>query len=191
MSIILYTGRPRQGKTYLLVRDVIKHDLNKGKKVWSNILLDWHGHKNYPASNLQYYTNLKDLYHLKSGVILMDEAHIYMRSRKWESLPEEMERKLAQHGKHRLDIKATVQHPNRLDVIMREIVDYWYVCKKNKFAFVRYEFDIDHDKNKKEILSTRVYPRRKKWYKMYDSYADVVVGEIQQKGEFTIYKDSK
>lgn len=204
MSIILHTGRPRQGKTYGLVRDVIKNDLNKGRKVWSNILLNWKGHTGryfnwrkfrfekyeIPADNLQYWTKLSDLYEVREGVILMDEAHAYMSSRKWKDLPEQMVRKLAQHGKQRLDIKATVQHINRIDVIVRELVDFWYVYYKGLFFFHRYEFDIDQDKVKKYPLSFRIVPKRKKWYLSYNSYAEIVPGKALEQVPFEIYDDS-
>jgi len=194
----MYTGRPRQGKTYLAVRDVFKQ-LKKGRKVWSNILLNWNGYEgkrwnwkkfrfekfSYPADNVQYWTKLTDLYEIEKGVIFMDEAHIYMRSRKWEALPEEMERKLAQHGKDRLDIIATVQATARIDTVMRELIDYWYVCKKSFGIFHRYEFDHDQDKNKKRHLSHRFYLKRKKGYLRYDSYSKVEVGKTAT-GKFEI-----
>jgi len=186
----MYTGRPRQGKTYLAVRAVFK-EIYKGRKVWSNILLNFDGYEGYiwntkfpfrhfvkiPADNVQYWTKLDDLYNVHKGVILMDEAHVYMRSRKWEALPEEMERKLAQHGKDRLDIIATVQATQRIDTIVRELIDYWYGCKKAFGIFHRYEFDHDQDKAKKFYLSHRFYFKRKKGYLRYDSYSKVIPGE--------------
>jgi len=198
MSITMYTGRPRQGKTYLAVRHVRK-EIFKGRKVWSNILLNWEGYKGYiwnlkfpfrhyveiPKDNVQYYNKLEDLYDVEKGVILMDEAHVYMRSRKWEALPEEMERKLAQHGKDRLDIIATVQATQRIDTIVRELIDYWYVCKKTLFIFHRYEFDHDQDKTKKHHLSHRFYRKNKKLFTFYDSYAKVIPGQ-KQKATFEI-----
>jgi len=198
MSITMYTGRPRQGKTYLAVRQVFK-ELKKGRPVWSNILLNWQGYKGYvwtmswpfrkyieiSKNNVQYWTKLEDLYHVEKGVIFMDEAHVYMRSRKWESLPEDMERKLAQHGKDRLDIIATVQATQRIDVIVRELIDYWYVCKKSIGFFHRYEFDHDQDKQKKMHLSHRFYWKNKKGFLRYDSYAKVRPGE-KAEGTFQI-----
>lgn len=197
MAIYLFTGRPRQGKTYQAVRMIFKDYLCKGIPVKSNILLNWDymeektlwkkflmkiglkkTWKEYPKENLTYWKKLDDLYDFKNGAVLMDEAHVYMRARKWESLPEDMERKLAQHGKHRLDLIATTQHQDRIDKIMREIVDYWYVCVKGIFFFMRYEFDIDGDKQKKYILSKRYITKKKKYYLSYDSYAEVKVGEI-------------
>jgi len=202
MSITMYTGRPRQGKTYLAVRHVFK-ELYKGRKVWSNIKLNWQGYKGYiwnlkypfrhyvdiPKDNVQYWNKLDDLYHVEKGVILMDEAHVYMRSRKWEALPEEMERKLAQHGKDRLDIIATVQATQRIDTIVRELIDYWYVCRKTVMLFKRYEFDHDQDKTKKHYLTLRLYPKTKKGYLKYDSYSKVIPGK-QSQGEFKVHEDS-
>lgn len=197
MSITLFTGRPRQGKTYLAVKEIFSR-LREGEIVYSNILLNWNGDyenktlwrrflkligikKNwyyYPAENVKYWKRLDDLYHVERCTILMDEAHVYMRSRKWESLPEEMEKKLSQHGKNRIDIIATTQHQDRIDKIMREIVDYWYVCVKTWVFFERWEFDIDGDKMKKNPLSRKRYWKSKKGFLLYDSYSPVDVGQV-------------
>jgi len=168
MSIRMYTGRPGTGKTYLLTRDVLK-ELKKGTKVYSNYKIqgDW--------PTLKYWKRLDDLYKLEDGIIVMDEAHVYMRSRKWESLPEEMERKLAQHRKDGLHIWGTVQAVERIDKIFRELIDYWYVCESTWFFFIRWEFDIDQDKMKKYPLSKRYYLKRKKIYDSYDTLEKISV----------------
>lgn len=173
MSIALYTGRPGTGKTYFAVNDVIKK-LDKGFKVYSNIKLKWDNPKGYPDYNLKYWKKLSDLYDLQEGIIFIDEAHVYMNSRRWKGLGEDMERKLAQHRKDGLHIIGTVQNVNRVDVIFRELIDFWYVCEKFFSFIIATEFDIDDDKQKK-------YPLRKKFIRLtksrcfrYDTLAKVV-----------------
>lgn len=190
MSIVLYTGRPGTGKTYNLTRDLIKA-LDSGEVVYANYKIFWEGYEgrkfnwrklrfervSYPASNLRSWNKLSDLFHVEDGIIAMDEAHIYMRSRNWEKLPEEMERKLSQHRKDGLHIWGTVQAIQRIDVIFRELVDFWYVFTDHPFWFTRYEFDIDQDKMKKFPLSKRWIWKRKKIYEMYDTLQKVEVGK--------------
>jgi len=182
MSIALYTGRPGTGKTYNLTRDVIKA-LNSGELIYCNYKINWEGYEGkkwnwkklkfeivkYPKSNLKYWSKLHELFSVTNGIIVMDEAHIYMRSRNWEKLPEEMERKLAQHRKDGLHIWGTVQAVERIDKIFRELVDYWYVFENNIFWFTRWEFDIDQDKMKRFPLSKRFILKDKKIYAMYDT----------------------
>jgi len=192
MSITMHTGRPGTGKTYNLVREAIKL-LNGGEKVWSNFFIKWEGYKEkrtiikkilyflrikkqwneYPKSNLQFWTTLPDLYKIQQGTILMDEAHVYFNSRRWKDLPEEMERKLAQHRKEGLHIIGTVQAIGRLDVVFRELIDFWFVYQNNLWAFTRWEFDLDQDKQKKYPLSKRWYLKNKKIYSLYDTLAKI------------------
>lgn len=102
-------------------------------------------------------------------IIAMDEAHVYFNSRKWKDLDEDLLRLLAQHRKSGLHIEGTVQHVNRLDVVMRELIDFWYTYDNRMGHFVRWEFDIDQDKQKKYPLSKRWILKRKKVYESYDT----------------------
>jgi len=112
MSISLHTGNPRTGKTYGMNIVIIKC-LNQGIHVWANYKINWYGYEQkkwnwkklrfekiyHPASNLHYWKTLEDLYDVEKGVIAMDEAHVYINSRRWANMPEDFERKIAQHGK--------------------------------------------------------------------------------------------
>lgn len=198
MSITAHSGRPGTGKSYNLARKGIKY-LNAGFPVHSNFKLNWNGRiekrtwykklwkrvlnkfgydfewKDLPASNLKYWNKLEDLYNIENGIILMDEMHVYMNARRWKDLPENMERKLAQHRKDGLHIEGTVQSVNRLDTIVRELIDYWYIYENNFFWFTRWEFNIDDDKQKKFPLSRRMILKRKKWYEAYDTLEKVEI----------------
>jgi len=190
MSIVLHTGRPGTGKTYNLTKDVLKA-LDNGEVVYANYNIDWEGFKGkkwswkrfrkidveYPKSNLRYWNKLTDLFEVENGIIAMDEAHIYMRSRNWDKLPEEMERKLAQHRKDGLHIWGTVQAVQRIDTIFRELVDFWYVYTNHLFWYTRWEFDIDQDKNKRYPLSKKWIFKSSKIWDRYDTFEKIVVGK--------------
>ena len=193
--ITVFTGRPRSGKTNSAVRFLIMECLNRGLKVYSNMPIRWAGfdtrstwrryipfykHVQYPASNLSYWYRLEDLYDLEGGVIFMDEIGVFLPSRKWEGLPERMQWKLLQHGKDRLDLIGTVQHINRMDIIIRELVDFWfnvgrYPIPKNPvraprpWFFYYREYDIDEDKLRKFPLRTRFYFASKSQFASYDT----------------------
>jgi len=132
---------------------------DRNKKKWKSV----------PRSNLGYWRRLEDLYSFQEGIIVMDEAHVYMNARRWKDMPESMEKKLAQHRKDGLHIWGTVQSVNRLDTIVRELIDYWYVYQNNWFSFTRWEFSIDDDKQKKFPLSKRWFLKRKWIYASYDT----------------------
>lgn len=173
----MHTGRPGTGKTYGLTRNVIKY-LKRGYIVLCN-------YKIFSENkNLYYWKKIEDLKKMVMPdsevmkianekqvpvIIAMDEAHVYFNSRKWKELPEDMMRLLAQHRKKGLHIEGTVQHVNRIDVVMRELIDYWYTYENRPFFFVRWEFDLDQDKQKKYALSMRYILKRKKIYYAYDT----------------------
>lgn len=158
----MHTGRPGTGKTYCLTRNVLKY-LKQGYQVYSNYYIE------SDSPNLHFWKRPEDLFKISDGIIAMDEAHVYFNSRKWKDLPEEFLRLLAQHRKKGLHIEGTVQHVNRLDVVMRELIDYWYTYASIPFFFARYEFDLDQDKQKKYILSKRFIWKNKKIYQRYDT----------------------
>lgn len=177
MSITMHTGRPGTGKTYCLTRNLIKY-LKKGDIVLANYKLF------IDSEHLHYWKHIEDLKKLirfdgeimkqadaenRAVIIAMDEAHVYFNSRKWKDLPEDMLRLLAQHRKKGLHIEGTVQHVNRLDVVMRELIDFWYTYTNGYFFFIRWEFDLDQDKQKKFPLSKRWIWKSKKIYGAYDT----------------------
>jgi len=196
MSIRIWTGRPGTGKTYTLVAVLLK-ELNRGRIVYSNFFIDWHGNtmKKWrfiftkvkifrwsvmlplprqimtfnPPSNLRSWTKLSDLLMAQNAIIAIDEAHFYLNSRKWKELPMDFMRKIAEHRKDGLHIYGTVQNVNRLDVVARELIDYWYVCRKIPFFVLATEFDIDEDEQKKHPIYTSFRLFRKKIYSRYDT----------------------
>jgi zona occludens toxin (predicted ATPase) len=182
MSITIWTGRPGTGKTLSMVRAVEKL-LNKGEIIYSNFRINWSGYdeasswwrrflhkiklkkelKKFPASNLRGWTHLHELKDIKEAYIVIDEAHFYMNSRKWKELPMEFMRKVAQHRKDGLHIYGTVQNIKRIDVVVRELVDFWYECSIFLGFVFNVEYDIDEDQLKKKPLSQKFFRLNKKW----------------------------
>jgi zona occludens toxin (predicted ATPase) len=179
MAINIITGRPGSGKTYILTAKALEW-LKRGYNIWSNYKI------NINAPNLHFYSKVRELVSIKDGIILMDEGQIYFNARNWEALDEKLQYKLQQHRKHGLDIWATVQNIKRLDVIMRELVNRYYECKKiigtGESAkkpwgiFVMREFDIkDAEKpdEKRERYSREFFLLKKEIYDSYDTLAEV------------------
>lgn len=139
--ITLIFGKPGKGKTYILTEKADK-ELKLGREVWSNYYLEWKG------DNLHYYNDLKEIKNVENALILMDEAQIYLNSRYWESLELDFQIKLQQHRKDGLDIWACAQHPKRLDIVARELVqDLFKACSIMLFGFGAFwliEYDSDY-----------------------------------------------
>lgn len=162
MAIYIFTGRPRHGKTYALVKRGIKL-LHKGERVYSNVKFNLEHFKKLPpyiegffsndedrndeSKRLLYWSSMHEWEHMEKGVIICDEAQKYFNSRRWESLSADTESKLQQHGKDGLDIYATVQHYRRIDVTVRELVEVW----------TDVETIVGNPNNKKPFLGLKVF----------------------------------
>jgi len=98
--------------------------------------------------NQNYWRELKDLRKFKRGIIGIDEGQIFFKSRNWENLPLEIQYKLQLHRHDGLDIWLTTQNINRIDVIVRELVQEYVKMEKvlSLFGFTLFrkvEFDTD------------------------------------------------
>lgn len=180
----VYTGLPGSGKTLLLAQRGIEA-LKDNRKVYSNFLLKFHGDdaRNH-FENLEYWTEPLELVKVRNGLILIDEIQVYLNSRNWENLPFEFQRKLQLHRHHGLDLLGTVQNVSRVDVVFRELINHWYICKKvigsgeqakRIWGLIRVASYFPEEISKKEPKEFdarwRLLTRKK--CEQYDSYADL------------------
>lgn len=149
MAIYVVTGKPRNGKTFFIARQIpewlrlAKEASEQGEKfrVYSNLAINF-SHLGYdesivgdiyskvdrenPQKLLFYWRNIDTWNFMEKGVIIVDEATRYFNARKWALLSEDTEVKIQQHGHEDLDIWATTQHFSRIDVTMRVLVETFF-----------------------------------------------------------------
>jgi len=170
--ITLVTGLPGAGKTYFAVREMVQA-LKEGRDVYTNIPCKIEG--------VKYWKKLKNLLYLKKGLIVMDEAQVYLNSRKWDTLPEWVQYKLQQHRKQGLDILAITQSINRIDTVMRELIGDYKKCTKfflgskesapKPWGLIFIKSYTDH--TEKEKLGTDMIAIDKETCDLYASYDEV------------------
>lgn len=179
--INIVTGKPGSGKTYVLVYKALDY-LKKGIPVYSNILLKT------ANPNYHYFEKISDIIGVKNGIIIIDEAQIYLNARNWEILPEVVQYKLQQHRKHSLHIWGSVQNLSRLDVVMRELVGRYYEVFKigsseaedgtlpkrvwGLIFMVEY-LPEEYKLKRRKWLSIKVFPLKKSICDMYDTLKDL------------------
>ena len=178
--ISIITGKPGSGKTYMLASKA-KEFLAKGFQVYCNVPL------NTKSENYHYFQEWFEIMNAKNGIIIMDEAQYYLNCRKWEDLPFELQYKLQQHRKQGLNIWGAVQNINRLDVVMRELVNRYYEVRKlgtgEKMGggwptypfglFLMFGFDPkDANRVKRNLYSLRFQFLRKSVCNFYDTSAE-------------------
>jgi len=113
-----FCGLPASGKTYFLAKkgqDAIK----KGLPVYANFKLE----------GAHYYRELKEVFSVRNGLILVDEINLLCPARFWNSFPPELAYFWSQTRKMQLDIYWTAQHPDRVDKIIKEISNWVWLIR--------------------------------------------------------------
>jgi len=126
MSVELIVGLPNMGKSYEMTRRAFDA-VSRGIPVFSNYKL---GYGDEQPLGVRYWKRPEDLLDLDKGLIIVDEAQVYFNSRMWMSFDIDVQRKFQQHSKDGLNILGTVQHQDRIDVVIRELVQKYHVVRK-------------------------------------------------------------
>jgi zona occludens toxin (predicted ATPase) len=176
--IHIVVGKPGTGKTYYLVAKALKM-LNKGRDVYSNFFIDINkfeklGMLKKKHGCLSFWKKASDLLPIKHGVIIMDECQIYFNSRSWKDLPETLQYKFQQHRKQGLDIWGAVQNLKRVEIVLRELVNWVYDTRKifNLFIVKQYDPDDISSKNRNNYgMSFSFF--NKKLASCYDTFQEI------------------
>lgn len=156
-----FTGLPGSGKTYYLAKLGLEA-IKQGRIVYANFKLE----------GANYFSNLKDVFQIRKGVILVDEINLSCASRFWNKFPPELAYFWSQTRKMELDIYWSAQHIDRVDKIVREISNFAWTMKKLPFGFfIAREFLPEHiTKEKRICFDTRFFRLKKKIYSKYNTY---------------------
>lgn len=187
--ITIVMGRPGVGKsTYLAL--MARKALKKGIKVYSNyhILGCYKIDPNFDFGNIL----------LENGLIIVDEAGREHNSRDWQRFTRECYTFYSQHRHYNLDIILAVQHWERLDLTIKELVQEIHIVKNTilpGFIKIKKVFcDIDIINHKIEEIyeyisilvgGTRYHLAKPAW-RMFDSWErdmSLVTREFYKWGE--------
>jgi hypothetical protein len=142
MSIRAYVGVPGSGKSYRLVSEGIKA-LANGKKyrtLFCNFAFDLDNVfdvmiKRFNmtrsdalnrCSRIVEVRNYNDLIDCYQGLILFDEAHMWLPARAYDIIPTELIAFFTQHRKVKTDILLATQRLGSVDPIVRDMLDGTY-----------------------------------------------------------------
>ena len=137
MSHIMYVGGVGMGKTALAVYACQQ---DHGDNVFSNIPLNQEYFPNPDRKgtfkNIIEWIALDDLEHATCGVWFMDEADMWLDSRKFSSLNDVARRKLKEHRKDDIRIISTTQHVSFVDRVFRILCDEVRVVSRRSWPFI-------------------------------------------------------
>lgn len=148
--IFVITGKPGHGKTAYASKWA-KQRLEKGETIYVNTKLNPHemfSKKKYAKlfgegeiegdiikpedrknKRILYWQNFSDWQYFNNGTIICDEGQIYFNARNWEALPRQMQMRLQQHRKEKLDLIVTVQDHTFIDKTIRILCESFLHCE--------------------------------------------------------------
>jgi len=128
-SIRGYIGGLGSGKTYSMVFDTLAAFRRSPFDVYSNMQ-----YLNCPES--RYIQALDDFPAISNGRCLLDEVHMFMGSRSWQSVPSSMLMALAMGRKNVVDVHWTAHTLERVDKVLREITHELVFCRRLPGPFI-------------------------------------------------------
>lgn len=119
-------GLPGSGKTLHATKE-IRNAILSGRQVYSNVHVNDTGYI--------YYEDFALLTDARDGLIILDEAQVYINARNWASLPPTFQFFLQRHRHNGLDLLALTQSLTRTDKVFRELVQEMHEVKINFTMF--------------------------------------------------------
>lgn len=126
--IYLWSGKTGSGKTFKMVQYARKWYKN-GINIYSNIKLSFEHLKQKTPSNIYYFDSVFDIFDVRDGLIIFDDAGATFNAKSWEAMPIEFTYKLMLHRHHHLDMFATVPNIRSVHIDYRRLVQKWFHCK--------------------------------------------------------------
>lgn len=199
MAIDAYTGRPRSGKSYSVVKNVILPSLRERRHVYTNIPLTQIAHDEYPG---QIHQLEKDWYKDARLVEIFPVGSVVVLDELWRRWPQGLRANnaifadkefLAEHG-HGVDeygnttrVVLVTQDLSQIASWVRDLVDKTYRTTKldavgadNRFKVEIYEGCVTGQKPPKSQMITQILDNKyeEKYYRYYKSATKSETGEV-------------
>lgn len=172
-------GLMGQGKTYYATREALKAR-DSGREVYAN----------YYIEGCHYWSKWSQVYDIRSGLIIIDEANLVCPSRFWQKVDPRLLYWWSQSRKLGLDILWTAQHEARVDTALREITYRVWRSRRVGRLFVWTAYVPEElRKEKRRAMDRRVGLRRKTVSDAYDTFQLIDLGEQILDG-VTEYRDA-
>lgn len=172
ISIVM--GKPGAGKSTWLAYTAYKY-MKKGIPVWSNVQITG-----------AYKIDLKNdlnTYQIENGLLVIDEAGFEFNARNFKSFSDKLYRFFTMHRHYNIDVILAVQFWDRLDIVLRELVQRiivvkptifkrWFVCSRD----INCAIDINEEGQIIERFSWELFITGLKYYpvrkarRLFNSY---------------------
>ncbi len=173
-----YTGRLGAGKTYSMVADARKLFMDGYPQVFTSM-----ASLKFPGSIYFPIERIGEIATLERGIILLDEAHVSMGSRTWNSTPKEALVALSQLRKNGLHLFFTTQHLDKVDKQLRELVNEVSDVSNvlGRLTICRtLDPNVFDSRERKKPLRTRWFIRDERIYCLYDTMEKLSTQELDE-----------
>lgn len=121
--MLLIVGRRGAGKTALATKIAVNR-MRQGERVYANYAIHDRGRHAGRVFSLLQCMDLGDC------TIVIDEANMWCNSRSWAMIPDGVIAEWQESRKSGVSFIFTSQHESRVDVIIRELVDWVLCCER-------------------------------------------------------------
>ena len=168
----IISGIPGSSKTLYATALAVKY-MKKGRPVFSNYPISYKKRGEIYTS----YKLTKNMLREKSfpvgSVLFIDEAQMWFGSREWKEFKKEDLLLFSQHRHFGYEMYLITQHPARLDTVIREIANiFWILDRYKLFTVATGYYEYAH----LDSLSDKVRKKRKillglsRYYRCYDTF---------------------
>lgn len=126
--MLLIVGRRGKGKSAIAAKIALSR-MRAGERVYANFDI-WDERRGMVAGRV--YSLLQCL-DLRECTVVIDEANQWCNAREWSRIPSQVLSAWQQSRKDKLDFIFTSQHESRVEVVIRELVDFILVCERVPF----------------------------------------------------------
>lgn len=188
-----YSGFRGAGKTRALVGDIYnKFQKNPDLIIFTNTPLTFPKHKKTGKELIQYvYSDIEEIMSFfeyavlnpdvlleKESLVVIDEANLVMPSRFYDKLDGSVLAFLAESRKLNTDIFFTTQHPARVDKVLRELTEEWYLCRSlGSMLTIKLKMILDNAGQPLEQIGRSFMFRPSRFHGMYDTHYIVGMSE--------------
>ena len=200
-----YSGLPGSGKTTYLTQIALK-TFKKGSMVYSNypIYFKYKG-LTFTSRVISSRDEMLIQPYVPGDIIIIDEAQTWFNSREFKNFTKDLLEFFTGHRHIGIDIYIGVQYPQRIDVVIREIVDtyHWFskififksILKERRYILfddILKESDMtDEEKREKFKSKLRIIWKKKRIFTSFDSkyLKDKLSKEFKDKYKYYEYQD--
>jgi len=123
--IIGIEGLAGAGKTFFMTKLLYK-EWKKGESIHAN----YHLFFDDENEGTEKWRTLSQIYHIRNGIITIDEASILFDNQNWMRLPQQFKDLISKHRHHMVDVMVAMQNYLDIDVKLRKNIHVLYTCEK-------------------------------------------------------------